>query len=122
MSYQLQRKRADAQGAELWEVLGEFPSMQAANGMKGHLMAKGTEGTLRVVPTPQPAALFAVGAEGREVPVGGEPECYVFTGLGEMAQAFRRWLQRPTEGQLLAKAWLRGLPLRRLQPPGSSRA
>jgi len=122
VSYQLQRKRPGADGGGRWEVLEEFPSAQAANGMKGHLLAKGTEGEIRVVPTPQPAALFAVGPGGREVPESGEAECYVYTPLGEAAGAFRRWLGRPTEGELIARAWLKGVPLSRVQGPGPSRA
>src|SRR5579872_1245949 len=122
MSYQLRRKHVDEQGVERWEVLGEFPSIQAANGMKGHFIGKGLQDELRVVPTPRPAALFAVGPGGREVPRGGGPECYVFTPLGEAAREFRRWLGRPTEGQLLARAWLKGVPLPRLRTPNSGRA
>ncbi|TAM89789.1 hypothetical protein EPN42_06990 [bacterium] len=122
MSYQLQRKRTDPEGGERWEVLEEFPSLQAANGMKGHLIGKGDQGELRIAPTPLPAALFAVAPGGREVPEGGEPEFYIYTPLGDAAREFRRWLGRPTEGELLARAWLKGVPLGRLKPPEASQA
>ncbi|TAM76390.1 hypothetical protein EPN44_05680 [bacterium] len=90
--------------------------------MKGHLIGKGGQGELRVVPTPQLAALFAVAPGGREVPEGGEPECYVYTPLGDAARGFRRWLGRPTEGELLAQAWLKGVSIGRLKSPEAGQA
>ncbi|TAM57775.1 hypothetical protein EPN52_12245 [bacterium] len=121
MSYLLQRKCAGPDGGERWEIVEEFPSLQAANGMKGHLIGKGGQGELRVVPAPPPSALFAVGRDGRDLAQGSEPECYVYAPLGDSAREFQHWLRRPTEGELLARAWLKGVPSERLKAPGSSR-